>query len=235
MSLLLNANTPSAETHREKTREKTVTACLFSGDVLEASAGDPSVLPQYGLLAGCLETLSSLSVDSEGPKQHYPESQKQDDDPRLFINVNTPWSAFLCGSQGSGKSHTLSCMLENSLLPSAMVPGKLPSPLTGLVFHYDKYSSFLSTQICEAAYLCSSSVPVRVLVSPSNLSKMQEAYSELPGLPEDAKKPKVFPLLLKEHHLDVTSMKTLMAISDSNGPPPLYFSVNPWPKSTFSP
>jgi hypothetical protein len=34
----------------------------------------------------------------------------------VLLNTDSPWSAFLCGSQGSGKSHALSCMLENCLL-----------------------------------------------------------------------------------------------------------------------
>lgn len=33
------------------------------------------------------------------------------DDPRVFLNTNIPISAFICGVQGSGKSHTLSCIL----------------------------------------------------------------------------------------------------------------------------
>jgi hypothetical protein len=39
----------------------------------------------------------------------------------VLLNTDAPWSAFLCGSQGSGKSHTLSCMLENCLLDDAQI------------------------------------------------------------------------------------------------------------------
>ncbi|KAE8312120.1 hypothetical protein BDV41DRAFT_539835 [Aspergillus transmontanensis] len=53
-------------------------------------------------------------------------------DPRLYLNVSHPFSTFICGSQGSGKSHTLSCILENCLIPSRA--GRVPSPLTGLSF-----------------------------------------------------------------------------------------------------
>src|SRR5688572_8761173 len=53
---------------------------------------------QYGLLAGDV---------SRGP------SSSNTLDPRIFYNIAAPSSAFICGSQGSGKSHTLSCMLEN--------------------------------------------------------------------------------------------------------------------------
>lgn len=32
-------------------------------------------------------------------------------DPRIMLNTNVPFSAFVCGLQGSGKSHTTSCMI----------------------------------------------------------------------------------------------------------------------------
>ncbi|CAG8977997.1 hypothetical protein HYALB_00000666 [Hymenoscyphus albidus] len=37
------------------------------------------------------------------------------EDPRLFFDIVSPSSTFICGSQGLGKSHTLSCLLENCL------------------------------------------------------------------------------------------------------------------------
>jgi pantothenate kinase-related protein Tda10 len=43
----------------------------------------------------------------------------------VFLNVNSPWSMFICGSQGSGKSHALSCVLESCLLSSPDL-GQLP-------------------------------------------------------------------------------------------------------------
>jgi hypothetical protein len=54
----------------------------------------------------------------------------------VLLNTKSPWSAFLCGSQGSGKSHTLACMLENCLLDDSKI-GKTPHPLAGLILHYD--------------------------------------------------------------------------------------------------
>lgn len=32
-------------------------------------------------------------------------------DPRVVLNTNVPFSAFICGLQGSGKSHTTSCII----------------------------------------------------------------------------------------------------------------------------
>ena len=37
--------------------------------------------------------------------------------------------------------------------------------------------------------------------------------------------PEVVPMKFQEKHLDVTRMKSLMAVSDKNGPTPLYIEV----------
>lgn len=95
------------------------------------------------------------------------QSSDLDRDPRLLFNVTSPSSTFICGSQGSGKSHTLSCLLEACLLPSNV--GWLPHPLTGVVFHYDAFISNTIGSPCEAAFLSSNAdVKVRVLCSPTN-------------------------------------------------------------------
>jgi hypothetical protein len=65
---------------------------LFSGAVLGASNEDE--IPQYGLLGSSDLTCSTNISDS-----------------RLFLNTNIPFSAFVCGVQGSGKSHTTACMI----------------------------------------------------------------------------------------------------------------------------
>lgn len=93
-------------------------------------------------------------------------------DPRLFYNVSTPSSVFICGSQGSGKSHTLSCLLENCLVPSDA--NRLPRPLTGIVFHYDTFNSDTGGTPSEAAFLSSSKdVKARVLCAPTNRVKIE--------------------------------------------------------------
>lgn len=53
-------------------------------------------LPQYGLLGSSEWTPSTAILDS-----------------RIFLNTNVPYSAFVCGVQGSGKSHTTACMIGN--------------------------------------------------------------------------------------------------------------------------
>ena len=228
-------------------REEIKTTPLFSAEVLakvlEASkkpgAQTENLLTQYGLLAKVLNTFNSKEdEDTDGaevqiqasneealgqPALDEREATPELEDKRLFVNMNAPWSAFICGSQGSGKSHTLSCMLEAALRQPGL--GKLPSPLAAMVFHYDKFNSCSSSQICEAAYLSSSGIPVKVLVSPSNYRAMKNAYENMPGFPQNAQKPVVAPLILFEEQLNLERMMTLMAAEEKDGKTPLYMEV----------
>ena len=70
-------------------------AVIFQTEVLKRY--DSRLLPQYGLLG-------SICPTKESPVTAIT-------DPRLFLNTNVPFSAFICGLQGSGKSHTISCLL----------------------------------------------------------------------------------------------------------------------------
>ncbi|KAI0843813.1 hypothetical protein F5Y00DRAFT_267787 [Daldinia vernicosa] len=162
------------------------------------------LVPQYGLI-GIRQDSADANVSAE--------------DRLVLANMNVPWSAFICGSQGAGKSHTLSCLLENALI-SNNAAGRLPYPLAGMVMHYDKYTSYSSTQVCEAAYLGSSGIPVTILVSPSNLWAMRNLYGNLPGV-----NVKVLPLYLNEDQLDISRMLKLMAIDPAAKDTPLYMEV----------
>jgi hypothetical protein len=158
-----------------------------------------SKLPQYGVLG---------NVPSESETSHEP----------VLLNTNSPWSAFLCGSQGSGKSHTLSCMLENCLLEDGAL-GKNPNPLAGFVLHYD---GSRGSDVCEAAYLCSS-VKTTVLVSASNYGNLKQRYEEMAkqnGATIEVKK-----LLISPKHLDTERVKSLMAVA-KDGEAPLYIQVS---------
>ena len=202
----------------------------------------PKLLPQYGLIAKVLEEYDDQDIkpnqdileplrdadSNDGDKETNSDSGISSSslpvckaDSRLFLNINAPWSTFICGSQGSGKSHTLSCMLESALQPSRL--GPLAVPLAGMVFHYDKFTGFSSSQICEAAFLCSTGIPVKVLVSPSSFHRMRRVYENLPGVPKE-KRPVVMPLFLQEGQLNVERMMKLMAIEDE-GRTALYMEV----------
>ena len=246
-SLFSTGDTNPAGTASRVHREEIRTTPLFSAEVLrkvleasrEPGAQTGNLLPQYGLLAKVLDTFNSKEDEDTDEVEVQDHASREDalgqpalnqresipglEDNRLFVNMNAPWSAFICGSQGSGKSHTLSCMLEAALWKRQ--PGKLRNRLSAMVFHYDKFSGSSSSQICEAAYLSSSEIPVKVLVSPSNYNTMKKAYENMPGFPQNAKKPTVKPLVLFEEQLNVERMMTLMAVGGRDGNPPLYIEV----------
>ncbi|KAJ4422404.1 hypothetical protein N0V82_002960 [Gnomoniopsis sp. IMI 355080] len=76
------------------------TAPIFTETVRKAAEeGGATLFSQYGLIAG---------------DAHLPSQSEE----MLYYNVAAPSSTFVCGSQGSGKSHTLSCLLENCLFKS---------------------------------------------------------------------------------------------------------------------
>ncbi|GMF89725.1 unnamed protein product [Aspergillus oryzae] len=136
----------------EVVSDESAYAPIISSSVLACHANlgngqDKPKIPQFGLLAGSRPLLQDLR-----PKRASPIASL-DKDPRLLFNVSHPSSVFICGSQGSGKSHTLSCLLENCLIPSKA--GRLPNPLTGLVFHYDTFISDTVGSPCEASFLSS--------------------------------------------------------------------------------
>lgn len=135
-------------------------APIFTGPVLNHSDHRPS---QFGLLGG-LKKLEAPGFISR--------KQVFEKDPRLFFNVSSPSSTFICGSQGSGKSHTLSCILEGCLIPSKA--GRLSNPLTAVVFHYDTFICDSGGSPCEAAFLAShSQINARVLCAPTNIRTIQ--------------------------------------------------------------
>ncbi|RDW67341.1 uncharacterized protein DSM5745_09207 [Aspergillus mulundensis] len=185
----------------------------------ESAAGTTSL--QYGLLAGSKQeihsvqiqqTVSSSNAGSDGGSSTAtlaPTSIDADTDPRLLFNISAPSSTFICGSQGSGKSHTLSCMLESCLIPSKL--GRLTSPLTGVVFHYDTFISDACGSPCEAAYLASNgSVKVKVLCAPTNAAAIKKTYQHLNVTVE--------PLAIDQSHLNTKRMMDLMAVNSDDVP-----------------
>ncbi|KAL4993354.1 hypothetical protein BDV10DRAFT_199686 [Aspergillus recurvatus] len=177
-------------------------APVFTGPVLAQSASVPS---QYGLLAGVKRLNASCSLGSE--------EQVHEEDPRIFFNVSSPSSIFICGSQGSGKSHTLSCILEGCLIPSDA--GRLHRPLTAVVFHYDTFIGDNGGSPCEAAFLAThSSVQVRVLCAPTNFQTIQKTYKRF--------NIHVEPLQIDQAHLSTKRMLDLMAAGQNGSSVPLY-------------
>ncbi|TGO73325.1 hypothetical protein BELL_0370g00010 [Botrytis elliptica] len=159
-------------------------------------------IQQYGLIAG----QSSILANSENQK-----------DPRLFYNIAAPFSSFICGSQGSGKSHTLSCLLENCLANSSV--SKVKKPLSALLFHYDAFIGDVKGTPCEAAYLASNSdIKVRVLCPPTNVRAIRRTYGDIKGV-------KVQELCIDETDLTTQRMLSLMAVKTSEELPLYLHSI----------
>ncbi|KAJ7449422.1 hypothetical protein B0H11DRAFT_2078649 [Mycena galericulata] len=136
---------------------------------------------------------------------------------RVYVNTNAPSSAVICGVQGSGKSHTVSCLLESTLIADPRI-GQLPEPLSALVFHFDTQDT---GRPCEAAFLSSpaahglnhATLPqATVLCSPSNVNRRRRAYSSLAHV-------RVEPLYLSERDLTVDRMLAIMGCDNLDAMP----------------
>ncbi|KAK2022203.1 hypothetical protein LX32DRAFT_698831 [Colletotrichum zoysiae] len=171
---------------------------ILSSPLITISLLNTSPPAQFGLFGGSLSQSCPLSQAS-----------------RLFYNVTCPSSVFICGSQGSGKSNTLACLLENCLISSKL--GSLPKPLAGIVFHFDSFVSDAGGLPCEAAFLAShDKASVRVLCAPTNVRTIQRIYSSIPRV-------KIEPLKLSDQDLNTRRMLDLMAAGE--GGMPLYLHV----------
>lgn len=209
------------KSNNERRGEEIENAPVFTADALgTVSATEPSsLISQYGFLAGISEVLEYRTT-------LHPSTR----DPQVFFNVASPSSTFICGSQGSSKSHTLSCILENCLIRSEA--NKLPRLFTGLVFHYDTFILDFGGSFCEAAYLssdrsikvqvlCSSTnfrtIQVRTLMSQSNKVKItvdQQTYCYL--------NINIKCLQIDQDDLNIRQMLNLMSVNYKDGLTPLY-------------
>ncbi|KAK7937628.1 uncharacterized protein PG986_014496 [Apiospora aurea] len=77
----------------------------------------------------------------------------------------------------------------------------------------------------EAAYLCSSGIPVNVLVCPSHIWTMKRLYANLPGIDSKSLCPRVMPLYLTENQLNISRILKLMAVDPTTSNMPLYMEV----------
>ena len=180
-----------------------VQAPLMTGNILAEHAG--TLVPQYGLLGRFSDTQDVCSAS------------------HVFLNTNTPFSAFVCGVQGSGKSHTTSCIIENATIPSPNL-GQLEKPVSALVFNYGEWSNAgLGFNISEATFLGTANPryagqhvkQINVLHSPSNPA-IKKLYERLPNV-------NTVPFKLKAHSLDIAALRTLMAV-DEKSTVPLYMA-----------
>ena len=127
----------------------------------------------------------------------------------------------ICGVQGAGKSHTVSVIIENSLISSQEL-GSLPQALSVVVFHLGAAQGGMHLP-CESAFLhkpnagdSNYKIPIKVLVSPSNLKAMRQAYAQSGAM--------VVPFYLSTKDLNCTRMFSLMHVTE-DGKVPLYIQV----------
>jgi hypothetical protein len=137
------------------------------------------------------------------------------------MNTNTPSSTVICGVQGSGKSHSVGVMVENSLINLRQL-GKLPGPLSVTVFHLSATQGGMHLP-CESAFVRNivlgdetSEVAVRVLASPSNLVNMRNSYAKTGA--------EVLPFYLSTRDLNCSRMLSLMHVDEGNKVP-LYMEI----------
>lgn len=179
------------------------TAPIITRDAYVA-AGYREQTSQYGVLG---RTISIFN----GPTAYTPL------DPRLYVNTNAPFSAVICGVQGSGKSHTVSVLLESMFIPNLPPIGALKKPLSGLVLHFGEGGP--SARPCEAAWVATSENPgiktpkVRVYVSKSSINTMRAVYAPL------GNKVTVEPLLFDKNELDAQAFLSMMAVGSSENAP----------------
>lgn len=128
----------------------------------------------------------------------------------------------ICGVQGAGKSHSVSVIIENSIIPSPELGINLPHPLSVVVFHLGAAQGGMHLP-CESAFLRKANagdgkynIPIKVLVSPSNLKAMRKVYADTGAT--------VIPFYLSTKDLNCTRMFSLMHVSE-DGKVPLYIQV----------
>eukprot|EP01031_Cornospumella_fuschlensis_P032323 gene32323-39092_t len=148
---------------------------------------------------------------------------------KVYLNTHEPFCLVAVGLQGSGKSHSVSCVLENCLLP---VPGyvTLAKPMNALVLHYDTSDK----SICETIglglpnkrlekFAQEAQAPwkpinlpndkITIFVSPSYFLQRKGFYQGFD----------VRPLLFSWQELTADHIKRLMAIQDKDSQ--LYMAV----------
>jgi hypothetical protein len=137
------------------------------------------------------------------------------------MNTNTPSTTIVCGVQGSGKSHSVSVIIENSLISSPEL-GKLPAALSVVVFHLGAAQGGMHLP-CESAFVRHPGetgeafpIPIKVLVSPSNLKTMRKVYADTGA--------EVSPFYLSTKDLNCTRMFSLMHVTEDKDTP-LYMQV----------
>ncbi|KAG8984461.1 hypothetical protein FRB94_004903 [Tulasnella sp. JGI-2019a] len=200
---LLDKKVPNTLPHQ------VVTAPLITADAYQLGKDISKAIPQYGVIGSIISVHSHNAVETCG-------------DRRLYLNTNAPFSAVVCGVQGSGKSHTVGVLLEAMMITGDSRLGKLNKSLSACILHYGEHGA---SHVCEAAYQCLPTDPqvqppsVKVFVSPSQVTRMNKLYGSVFG-----GRVEVLPLRIAHSELDARAFLAMMCV-DSDTAPPLYVQI----------
>ncbi|KAJ3920775.1 hypothetical protein F5877DRAFT_89209 [Lentinula edodes] len=185
---------------------------------------DAPIITRGAFLRCGSSTSAQYGVLGRAVACHFKKDVHTFSDSRVYLNTNAPMSALVCGVQGSGKSHTVSVILENMFISSSSILGNLSKPLSGLVLHFGEGGA--GSGPCEAAWVGVSNhtsikaPPVKVYVSKSSLNTMKGIYAPLMQRGNVT----VEPLLFDESELDAQAFLSLMAVGSSDNAP-LYIQI----------
>jgi hypothetical protein len=200
-----------------------------TGFTLPAAGGLGAVLlPDAAAMASaapgcgsCATAPQRCTLVGEGCKETTPEygllgrMQLAGHSPKAYLNTHDPFCFVTLGVQGSGKSHSLSVILESCVLRADDDALRLRRPMCALVFHFDHNQR----SGCEAigvinpsdrfrtAHIDPPTLPpekMLVLVSPSNYEQRKAFYG--PDV-------RVEPLLFSWGQLSAKQLKCLMRIN----------------------
>jgi hypothetical protein len=158
--------------------------------------------------------------------------------PATHLRTDEPFTAVICGVQGSGKSHALSVLLESSLIDCRAI-GSVSNPLATVAFNYSS-SIGKASEVAHLSKL-SDSAPTNcqpadvvvfvswvlsrarrmlltsIIVRPSSIKTMTRVYAHLPV--------KVLPFYLKPEQLNAERLLALMRVDDTPTVPLYMHSV----------
>lgn len=206
---LIDNGDPEATGNENPLREdhSTRTAPVFTEDAYNALG--PNVFPEKAVYG----RLISQKLDASANVSQFIY-------PCVYVNTNAPFSAVVCGVQGSGKSHSTSVLLESCLMTDPRL-GSLSEPLSGILFHFDSATGNGIAQPCEAAYLSSLHASrgsgakppeITVLVLSSSLRSMTRVYQGLP-------KVNVCPLHFAAEDISGERLLAMMKVDDATQMP----------------
>ncbi|KAF8826615.1 hypothetical protein HHX47_DHR5000036 [Lentinula edodes] len=175
---------------------------------------DAPIITRGAFLRCGSSTSAQYGVLGRAVACHFKKDVHTFSDSRVYLNTAT----------GSGKSHTVSVILENMFISSSSILGNLSKPLSGLVLHFGEGGA--GSGPCEAAWVGVSNhtsikaPPVKVYVSKSSLNTMKGIYAPLMQRGNVT----VEPLLFDESELDAQAFLSLMAVGSSDNAP-LYIQI----------